>query len=71
MQDPKALEAVDSGNAGLLIFKPELLALFGGVVSTLWDWTQTQIPAALELGPPGKRSATVAWYRKRSFAMDR
>jgi prophage regulatory protein len=48
-----------------LIFKPQLLALLGDIAySTIWTWMCAgSFPSAIELGPPGGRSTTIAWYR--------
>ena len=67
MQNPKSKnsEAVNDG-APRLVSKCEVLALLGGAVgySTLWGWMREgRFPLAIELGPPGKRSTTIAWYR--------
>ena len=67
MQNPKSKnsEAVNDG-APRLVSKCEVLALLGGAVgySTLWGWMREgKFPLAIELGPPGKRSTTIAWYR--------
>jgi predicted DNA-binding transcriptional regulator AlpA len=48
-----------------LLPKEALYAKFGRVIpdSTLWTWTTTlNFPAALELGTPGNRVGTIAWW---------
>ena len=45
-----------------LLSKAEVLALLGIKYTTLWTWMcKGQFPRALELGPPGGRSTTIAW----------
>ena len=67
MRNPKATnsQAVNDGTSPLLS-KSEVLALLGGGVgySTLWGcMREGRFPLPIELGPPGKRSTTIAWYR--------
>ena len=47
-----------------LLFKPQVINLLGGIAySTLWSWMrQGLFPLPIELGPPGKRTTTIAWY---------
>ena len=52
-----------------LISRPALLEMLGIGPSALHDWSiNRDFPAAIELGPPGARSAKIVWVESEVLA---